>query len=60
MLVFSVIISLCGKPTCLLIQILNTMSEKWPIMRWLSHLGENSGDLGLSLRESELLECGKA
>ena len=40
--------------------LLNSMSERWPIMRWLSHLGENSGDLGLSLRESALLECGKA
>ena len=60
MLVFSVIFSLCGKLTCLLIQILNSMSERLPIMRWLSHLGDSSGDLGLSLRKSALLECGKA
>ena len=60
MLVFPVIISLCWKLTCLLIKILNTISERWPIIRWLSHLGDSSGDLGLSIRERALLECGMA
>ena len=60
MVVFSVIISLCGKLTCLLILILNSISERWPIIRWLSYLGNSSGDYGLSLRERALLECGKA
>ena len=47
---FSVIISLCGKLICLPILILNSISKRWPIMRWPSHLGVRSGILGLILK----------
>ena len=53
---FSVIISLCGK----LFQYWNSISERWPILRWPFYLRDNSGVVGLSLRERAALECGKA